>query len=183
MLFSKAIEQLLLSNGYHNGWKWFEKPEISLQESPHWIILRQWAVGCGCLTGAMPELRNQSLMKHSMFVMWQMITLKISKKKKRNVKVKRPVHFCMTSNKALGFYIYPTIQQNHKTVPAISTSLRPISNELYRIGPAWLVSLTGTHISICSTWAGRGGRLGGSAAFSVTSKSFAATASSNIKSV
>lgn len=62
----------------------------------------------------------------------------------------------------------------------IALSLVP--NELYRIGPAWLVSLTGTHISICSTWAGREDRLGGGGAFSVTSESFAATASSDGKS-
>lgn len=75
------------------------------------------------------------------------------------------------------------LSYNTKTRPT-HTSIAPslVPNELYRIGPAWLVLLTGTHISICSTWASRGDRLGGSAVFSVTSESFTATASSNSKS-
>lgn len=68
------------------------------------------------------------------------------------------------------------------TQPTLTSPCPLVPNELYRIGLAWLVLLTGTHISICSTWAGRGDRLGGSAAFSVTSESFTATASSNGKS-
>lgn len=46
-----------------------------------------------------------------------------------------------------------TSQQNNTA--HIYIPLYPVPNELYRIGPAWLVLLSGTHISICSTWAGK----------------------------
>lgn len=95
-------------------------------------------------------------------------------------KILNNTHFCLYSHGLRVLKEGPTLQQNNTAHTYIALSLVP--NELYRIGPAWLVLLTGTHISICSTWAGRGDRLGGRAAFSVTSESFTATASSNGKS-